>query len=237
MHNDSGDAPKLFAVREDGILRGIYVLEDAQAEDWEDMAWGPCGDTSRPDCLYIGDIGDNDCVRKKIQVYRIPEPYVPLNGDPVYSVLNDIERFDCIYPDGRHDAEALVVDPQTGTPYVITKDIQGKTAVYRLPGTLNSDETTTLEKVGVLPSRIFITGGDAAPDGSRVILRDLWSAYEYTRPKGGAFTEIFSSTPCPVSLIPEIQGESLAIGSSGDVIYTASEGMEAPINRSTCISP
>src|SRR5947209_17594710 len=57
-HNDSGDRPRLYAITRDGKLAGRWLVPNAKAYDWEDIAAGPApgGRT----WLYIGDIGDND---------------------------------------------------------------------------------------------------------------------------------------------------------------------------------
>ncbi len=236
-HNDSGDAPRVFAVRTDGTLRGTYLLEGVRAVDWEDIAVGPCRSGSARQCLYIGDIGDNDAIRPSIQVYRVPEPRVPATGIPAKESLHGADRFDYRYPDGPHDAEALVVDPATGIPCVVTKEELGRTSAYaafRLPA---AGETAVMEKVATLTLRAWITAGDAAPDGSMIILRDYQSAYVYCRPPGSPFLAAFTASPQTIPLVHELQGESLAVGPKGATIYTASEGLNAVIHRAACSGP
>ncbi len=234
VHNDSGDSARLFAVKEDGSLRGLYHLARADSRDWEDLALGPCRDPGK-ECLYVGDIGDNTRRRRKIQVYRVEEPTVPLDGPPVRRKLKGTERFDCTYPDGPHDAEALFVDPVAGIPYLITKEQGGRAAsVYRFPDARDHGNAVTLEKVATLPSRSSVTGGDITQDGSMIVLRDYWFAFVYFRPQGGGISEAFCVPPYRVPLGGEAQGESLGLGPSGTEIYTASEGMEGAIRRAEC---
>jgi len=236
-HNDSGNTARLFALTEDGSLRGIYSIQGAVAADWEDMAWGPCSALGWADCLYIGDIGDNAHARERVQIYRIAEPLVPLTGPPVEETLFGVERFDCEYPDVPHDAETLLVDPEEGIPYIVTKGEQGSTAVYRFPAPPDPYVTATLEMVMDLPSRSWLTGGDVAPDASRVILRNYLSAYDYPRSEGEAFEEMFLDAPCLLPIALELQGESLAIGPSCTEVYTISEGAWAPIHYADCVLP
>jgi hypothetical protein len=234
VHNDSGDKARLFAVAEDGSLKGIYHLARADSKDWEDLALGPCRDPGK-ECLYVGDIGDNMRHRRKIQIYRVEEPTVPLDGPPVRKKLKGAERFDCTYPDGPHDAEALFVDPIDGTPYLVTKERGDSAAsVYRIPDTHNRGRAVTLEKVATLPSRSSVTGGDITRDGSLIVLRDYFFAYGYFRPRGGNISEAFSLPPHWVPLRMEEQGESLGVSPSGTDIYTASEGMGGPIHKAEC---
>src|SRR5215218_3190707 len=65
-HNDSGDRARIFALRSDGSLIASLDVPGAEATDWEDIAVGPGGD------LLLGDIGDNQSVRKDIDIYRVP---------------------------------------------------------------------------------------------------------------------------------------------------------------------
>ena len=67
-HNDSGDRARIFALRNDGSLIASLDVPGAEATDWEDIAVGPGDD------LLLGDIGDNQSVRKDIDIYRVPEP-------------------------------------------------------------------------------------------------------------------------------------------------------------------
>ncbi|MFO0950915.1 MAG: hypothetical protein U0835_07120 [Isosphaeraceae bacterium] len=53
VHNDSGNPPRLFAVRVDGSLIREYAVQ-APNVDWEDIAVDDEGH------LYLGDIGNND---------------------------------------------------------------------------------------------------------------------------------------------------------------------------------
>ena len=236
-HNDSHGRARIFAVKEDGSLRGIYTLQGANTVDWEDIAWGPCSAQRDADCLYIGDIGDNSEHRDEIQVYRVPEPSVPMEGPPVEETLQEVERFDCRYPNRPHNAETLLVDPEWGIPYIVPRAGPLETVVYRFPAPPVSGETVTLEKVALLAPQSYLKGGDVSPDGSRVILRDYYTGFEYPRPDGGTFDDIFSQIPCQIPLAEEAQGEALAIGIQGREIYTASEGQWAPIHRVICTLP
>lgn len=69
-HNDSGE-PVGVSVDARGTVTGRVRLMGARVEDWEAIAVGPCGTGS---CLHVGDIGDNEAKRKRITIYRLPEP-------------------------------------------------------------------------------------------------------------------------------------------------------------------
>lgn len=238
LHNDSGDTARLFAIKEDGSLWGIYRLYYAGAVDWEDIAWGPCtGEAKEDDCLFVGDIGDNRRSRDGIQIYRVREPVVSRQSNREPIILKGVERFDGVYPDGPHDAETLLVDPAGGIPYLVTKDIKGPTCVYRFPPGFSSSQKVTLELVTCLDGVYSVTAGDVFPSGSRVVLRDYSYAYCYTRPRGADFAAVFSSIPRRLTLAPEDQGESLAVGIFGEALFTVGEGRNVPIHKALCTSP
>src|SRR5688500_16827945 len=94
-HNDSGE-PVVVALDARGSVTGRVRLTGAAVEDWEAIAVGACGTGS---CLHVGDIGDNEAKRKRVTVYRLPEP----DGASGSAAIADV--FHATYPDGPHDAE------------------------------------------------------------------------------------------------------------------------------------
>ncbi|HEX9107875.1 MAG TPA: hypothetical protein VF832_11615, partial [Longimicrobiales bacterium] len=122
-HNDSDGEPAVYAIDTRGRLLGTVRVTGARNVDWEDIALGPC---AAGDCLYIGDIGDNDAVRGEVQLYRVPEP---APGD---AATAPAERLTLVYPDGPRDAEALFVLPDSSV-YIVSKGRKSPVAVYRVP--------------------------------------------------------------------------------------------------------
>src|SRR5437660_5290761 len=61
-HNDSGE-PVVFALTPAGAVKGRVRVTGARVKDWEDIAVGPCPQST---CLYIADIGDNNETRRTI---------------------------------------------------------------------------------------------------------------------------------------------------------------------------
>ena len=118
-HNDSGGEAEVVGVYLDGRPAGRVRVRGARAEDWEDLALGPCA--GEGSCLYIGDIGDGSANRSGITIYRIPEP------DPATAPEVTAEVFPMRYPDGARDAEALFVLP-SGELYLVSLD----GSIYRI---------------------------------------------------------------------------------------------------------
>jgi hypothetical protein len=214
LHNDSG-APVLFAVDQQGKPAGRLTVTGARVEDWEALAIGPCGSGS---CLYVGDIGDNGARRKQITIYRVAEP-AQAGGSA------KAEVFSAAYPDGAHDAEALMVAPD-GTLIVVTKGDTGPVAAYRFPKSLASNTTMRLEKIGgsltAKAGNDKITDGAFSSDGQWVVLRTKTALTFY---RGADFLKGDFGNGRRVELggLREPQGEAIAFG-DGDRVYVAGEG-------------
>ena len=94
------------------------------------------------------------------------------------------------YPDGPHDAEALLLAPD-GTPYLVTKEVLGASKVYRPASALVDGGTVALAEVAAVnltltgtpggpvgrAGQLMITGGAVSGDGTRLALRTYTDAY------------------------------------------------------------
>jgi hypothetical protein len=236
-HNDSGDPPLLYAFDGRGARRGVWRVAGAKARDWEDIAAAP-GTEARRSYLYIGDIGDNDKRRAEIVVYRVAEPTIapddiastkskPLMTEPA-------EAFRLRYPDGSHDAEALLVHPTSGDIYIVTKTTTDTAIVYKATAPLDASETTTMTRVGEVNVQDVLggmmTGGDIAPDGRRVVLCDYFNGYELRLDTAQKpFDAIWQQTPVRVALGERVQGEAVAYSLDGKSLFATSEKRPAPL--------
>jgi hypothetical protein len=239
-HNDSGDKPLIFAFDLQGKSHGTWFVSGANAFDWEDIAIGP-GPVTGQNYIYIGDIGDNQKRRSEIVVYRVPEPAAsqdlatlaeadPADTEPAVGIRLK-------YPEGRYDAEALLVHPQTGVIYILTKNPGSASSIYRVPAKLDIG-VTTLERVGEikLPSQqgSIITGGDISPDGKMVILCDYQAGYEFLlRGQANSFDPIWTEVPAKLQIGTRRQGEAICYSLDGNSVLATSEGTPCPIFRIT----
>lgn len=231
-HNDSGDGPFIYALDQKGKSQGVWRVTGAEARDWEDIAAGPGPEANRS-YLYIGDIGDNDSARSEITVYRVLEPnFVATDSALTKSKPRLTETADVIrlrYPDGRHDAEALMIHPTNGSLYVVTKIPLENPSVYEAAAPLNTMRVTTLKRLGELavPSLAggVITGGDISSDGTRVALCDYFQGYELLLPQvSKSFDDIWKEKMSTIDLGNRNQGESIAYRLDGKALLTTSEG-------------
>ena len=238
-HNDSGDRARFFAVGPDGVTRTVYTLPGVQARDWEDLARSP--DERGRSCLWLGDIGDNRASRSNgILIHRVREP------EPAARAAVTTERptdSRLRYPDGPHDAETLLVHPRTGRVYVVTKPLAGAVGVYAAPVQLDPSRPNALSLVARFSPRstgtpggpdlgplanVLVTGGDIAPDGSRVAVRTYTDVYEWAVP-GDDVAAAFNGAPEVSPLPPTRQGEGLGYSRDGTALLTSSEGVGAPV--------
>lgn len=233
VHNDSGDKARIYAIDVKGKLLAKFDVPGAENKDWEDIASGPGAD-GKP-ALYIADTGDNDHAHETSTIYRVREPEI---SDNKKSATEPAEAFPFSYPDGRHDCEALLIDPLSGEIYFVTKTMREDCAVYRYPMPLKANQKVVLEKVrgqkikSVTQLRM-VTGASVAPDGSRAVIRTYFGAFELQRPKGKAFGTIFDSEPTTLKVPLMGQAEAIAYSADGKSIVMTSEKLPAPIYQLT----
>lgn len=234
VHNDSGDSARFFALSGEAQPLATIEVDGATATDWEDIAVGPPSTsdgsdpaTSSAQTLYLADIGDNGRSRSGITVYRLAEPTIDkTTPGATRHVTADALTF--TYPDGPHDAEALMVDPRTGDLVIVTKDwtLTGHSQIFRAPAGMAAGSTTVLEQVATLDLLVgtLVTGADVSPDGSVVALRSYTAISLYPRPADQPLWSALRQAPCTGPPPIEKQGEAIAFTADGSAYATLSEG-------------
>jgi hypothetical protein len=179
--------------------------------DVEDLAVGPDG------ALWVGDLGDNERRRETVAVVVLPE-----RGDARLHRLT--------YPDGPHDAEALLVDSH-GRPFVITKEVGRPAGLYRTADAPDGEGPTPLLRVGelALPASDtlggpvggigtrLITGAALTADGTVAAVRTYTDAWLFPV-SGGDLVAAFNQAPVRVPLPDEPQGEAIAFEPDGTLL-------------------
>jgi hypothetical protein len=209
--NDSGNGAYLYALDARNCkIRAKLRLLDTPARDHEALAVGR--DASGRSVIWIGDIGDNILDLGGWPYLRIHKVYEPQTLKDA-SVPVTTYRFK--YPDGAHDAEALLAAPRAEKLWVVTKDRAGG-GIYELPRPLSPSQTPMkAKKIGT--ARALITDGAMAPNGRRYVLRDYLSAEVFAGQPTG--------TPKARFALPlQTQGESITWSADGRSLYVASEG-------------
>jgi len=230
------DADAWYAIGDGGDAAGVVVLgKDCVAQreitsstdpyDVEDLARAADG------TFWLADTGDNSKQRETIALISL----TPDGQSALYRLT---------YPDGAHDAEALLLDA-AGTPYVVTKSPLGTAAVYAPAAALASPGPTPLRRVasvslsptdtpggpvpGVVGS-VTVTGAASTVDGSVVALRTYTDAYLYPV-TGGDLPAAFDAKPVRVPLPNEVQGEAIAFDPGGDLVSAGEtrDGVTTPV--------
>ena len=236
-HNDSGDGPFIYAFNTSGDSLGVFRVTGAKAVDWEDLSIGP-GPQPNRSYLYIGDIGDNDELRSEVVVYRVAEPSIKTadrNSTQTRPIATEpAEAIRLRYPDGKHNAETLLVHPSTGNVYIVTKVVIANPVVYEAVAPLVAGKLITMRRIGEVrvPSLFggVLTGGSVSPDGRRVAMCDYFQGYELVLPRDAKdFNEIWKGKMIGFDLGKREQGEAIAYRSDGKALLATSEGKQSPL--------
>jgi len=233
-HNDSGNAPTLFALRADGSIVATCSLRGVKVRDPEDIAVGPCDAGSTTSCIYLGDIGDNGSRRQTAQILKVPEPTTLADQVLIPAILP------FRYRGGPVDAEALLVDPRTARVFVISKSLLSLGDVYRIDG-LGSREGGTAVRLRTLrPARQFdaaTTAADAHPSGTRLLVRTYTKVWELRSPEARSFEDVLDATPVEVPDAAQPQGEAISYTGDGRGYLLGGEGAGSPLYRVRCATP
>lgn len=226
-HNDSGDKNTIFALNKKAEILGEWRVSGAVNRDWEDIA--AYKDKDGKCFLYLGDIGNNSRLRGEMRIFKVREPTVSASKQSGTLDTENAETITFEYPDLRHDAEALFVQPKTGTIYVITKRMSGAAGVYKLEtGNKTAVKVADIE-VPSLPNGL-ITGADISQDGSHVILCDYFGGYEFALlDDAKAFDDIWKTKPKLVDIGTRKQGEAVAYSIDGMSVFSTSEKADSPL--------
>ena len=221
--SDGGDAPQVVHLDADCSATGVTTA-DVDPYDVEDLARGPGG------TLWLADTGDNTRVRETVAVFVLDSLDTGTTGATLHRLT---------YPDGPHDAEALLVD-RSGRPFVVTKELSGVAGVYAPTGPLATPGPTPMRRVATLTvpatdtpggpvggfGSVLVTGAATSPDGTAVALRTYTDAYVFDAQDGDVVAAL-GRTPLRVPLPDEPQGEAIALTADGSLL-SAGEQRAAP---------
>lgn len=192
------------------------------ARDPEDLAVAPDG------TLWVADTGDNfnaSVRRPTIALWKLAKGATK----PVIYRMT--------YPDGPHDAEALLLNGD-GTPILVTKELSGRAEVFvpSAPLVPSTAEGVPLVRAGSvrLPEsqtenfldgmgRRLVTGAAVSPDGTHAVLRTYADAWEYDVEAGDVVKAIVDGVPRQTPLPNEPQGEAIAYAADGREFVTGSD--------------
>jgi len=188
-HNDSGDVPRLFAIRGNGEvivpawLRGNFstgpeetpekpsypgfAVEMASHFDWEDI-------TIDGDTLYIADLGNNGNARRDLGVYVLTEPNPEaMEKGRVQKWLPVVYEDQKEFPPKEWHFDCEAVFAKNGKLYFVTKHrVNGQinrpgvsANLYRMD-TMHTDRPNVLKKIDAAADLGgWVTAADLSPDG------------------------------------------------------------------------
>ncbi len=239
--NDSGNDALLFAYDSTGASLGSTRVLAAQNKDWEALAAGPC---AQGQCLYIGDVGDNQARRPSVAIWRVSQP------SPGDSVTDSASVLRVRYPDGPRDVEAMWV-ARDASVWLLTKrpmfapgGMLRPAQLYRVsasawaaPGEQVAELVDSLPIVPLASdSRTWIT--DAAASSEDAVGPPVLAVRTY----GSVFVfEMDGPTGrpgrlkhrCDLKPLREKYGEGLAWLRDGRLLFNA-EGGGAPLQVARC---
>lgn len=235
-HNDAGNVASVYAIGLDGADGGAVFIPGAENADWEDIAVGPCAtEDDGCSCLYIADIGDNDLTRGGGVVYRLPEPDIVSGGQGQSEIP---EALPFRYPDGAHDAEALLVHPISGETFIITKS--DPAGVYAFPSSppVGGEEVelvliATLDLTALGVDSPFITGADFSPRGRRVAVRTDADVVLFD--VSTTMADAFDNGQAPLPDPPEQDAEAVAFSVDGASLFLAGESVAPELWELRCV--
>lgn len=225
--DDNVNTLRLFKL--DAACKPTRIVNDPiDPNSPQDLASTPDG------ALWVADVGDDGLERATVAVHKV--------------VGSKATRYRLSYPDGKHNAAALVVQPN-GVPVIITKEAGNVAKMYTTAAPLAGTATVPLKPAGTVTmpasttsggpvgpgGRTVVTGAALAPDGKKVLIRTFTDAYEWdvqtdvpTAVKGKP-----RHTPLP----SEQDGQAIAYTADGVNFVTISASGTSPLLEWTPAPP
>lgn len=250
--NDSGNAPRLYAINETGQLIHQWNV-DTENRDWEDMTRIQLANQHY---VVIGDTGDNLKTRKHAQLHFLAEPDIP----PVSDSLKPQHTVTFQFDDGPRNIEAFAA--HGSSLYLLSKEPVGAagrvpSGVYQLdlPEALSSlpDSILTARRVATMPLRpaglearlaASVAGVDLSHPtamafdiaGNTAYVLTYREVLSITKQQDQDWAEAFSLPAKRVTAHKLAQAEALAV-SAGRAIWYTSENVGAPLWAIPLASP
>lgn len=215
--NDSGNPAEVFLIDRQANIRLVGKLANIKNRDWEDIAidQGPDGKCY----LYVADVGDNYRQYESKIIYRFEEPQWVEDEE---FLISNFKTFILKMPDGKTDAETILIDPQTHVLYMISKH-EREGFLYQAPE-LRSSDTLMFKKMVSLPFSRIVSGSISA-DGRKILLKNYTSIYYWERSEDEPLSHLLVRAPVHLPYNREPQGEAIAWSLDGSEFFTLSESL------------
>ncbi|MDI9878029.1 hypothetical protein [Flectobacillus longus] len=229
VHNDSGGDNVLFLIGANGKGLQKLILEGIDNRDWEDIAVARNGTSSY---IYIADTGDNFKWHSTKFIYRFQEPVM---GEKSQMTVNHIETIEFEYPDGRKDAECILIDPLSKDIFIISNR-EAEKHIYRLKYPQSTQKVNTAELVGILNTSkerptddkasrqdLFVTSGSISNTGEEIIVKNYKNIFYWKKTQNETIAQALQR---PALILPyevESQGEAVSFSQDLSEYYTITE--------------
>jgi len=237
--NDSGNGPKLVAIKSDGSRVATMTLAGAENVDWEDL---DAFDLGGKHYLLVADTGDNGGIRKQLTLYVVEEPARLVDGGSMKPAW--IINFK--WPDGARDCEASAVDAARGEVLLISKKrvppevfrvslhpANGDVQTAELLATLSDISQPSQEELKKNPVygryRSQITAADLSPNGRVLAVLNYHSVHLYVRNSGQDWAQVMKTMPGQLELPWLPQAEGIAFSPDGRSLLIGSEQRPSPL--------
>lgn len=213
---DSGNPPQLYLISHNGQVQDTVYLKGASNIDWEDIALVNTD-------LYVADIGDNNGVRPSVAIYKLPEPVAGTD------TVSTFETIQVVYPDGAHDAEAILVDSTTKDICIITKrDTQSR--IYKVAYPYSLSAMNTAQYIASLPYNGVVSAA-MSPAGGGIVVKTYNSLYYYARAASTTIPDALQHAYATLKYSTEPQGEAVTFALDNSGYFTMSEkGLSSGVN-------
>jgi len=163
--NDSGGENKIYGFNFKGKIEKEIEIEDAENEDWEDIAQ----DNKN---IYVGDFGNNFGMRKNQKIYIIQKKDIgkkskqKVDYKEIRFRYSDQKDFGFQHQKTPYDCEAMVEFEHS--LYLFTKNWKTKTtSVYRIPQKKGNYSVNPVDSFNI---QGLVTGADISPDKTKLAL-------------------------------------------------------------------
>jgi len=235
--NDSGDRARIYALTPSGEILARIKIEDADNEDWEDLALFSYQGGSY---LLIADTGGNTSNRDVFDLYIVAEP--DLRNNPQSVAVQWRIRFQ--YQDEPRDCEAVAVDALEEKIYLLSKR-SVPSVLYELPLRPDGNEIIIAKRLGEVntipqPTQDEIktrydkyhaqpTGLDITPNGGKITVLTYRRLFIYDRARNESWLGALNRPPLQIEFPPLKQAEAICFFTDNKSVLVTSEQIPAPI--------
>src|SRR5215207_2937144 len=164
--DSDGESLRLFKL--DAACKPSELINDPEIDpnSPQDLAQTP------DKTIWVADVGDETLERSRVAVHKVAPG------------ADRGQIFRLTYPDGKHNAAAMVVQPN-GVPVIVTREAGGVAKLYTTASPLAASGTVPLKPAGTVQipasetsggplgpaGRSIVTGAALSPDGKKVLIR------------------------------------------------------------------